>query len=150
MKRALLPNLLVVMYLLISGCATPYGNESVVGGFSVFPEAADKFRISLRSNAFTSLSQAENIVLLKAAEVTLDAGYERFLVTSNNLTTKPVGQSLFTQNPLMTGLLSVPVRPGGFIRIQLLNPGAKNFERGIDARAIHKRLRTALTTGPRL
>ncbi len=66
------------------GCATPYQSSGLCGGYSETQLAPDVFRISFRGNGYTSGERAQNLALLRAAEVTLDHGYKYFILVDES------------------------------------------------------------------
>jgi hypothetical protein len=66
------------MAVSVAGCATPYKPNGLMGGYSEVQLNADTFQVSVRGNAYTSNDRAQKIALLRAAELTLAAGAERF------------------------------------------------------------------------
>jgi hypothetical protein len=68
--------------LLLSGCATSYQAKSFTGGFSETRLAPDVIRIVFRGNGYTSRERSQDFALLRAAELSLEAGYSYFVVVS--------------------------------------------------------------------
>lgn len=60
------------------GCATPYQQSGYRGGFIETRLAPDIFAISSAGNSFTSPERVSDFALLRAAELTLNNGYNRF------------------------------------------------------------------------
>jgi hypothetical protein len=60
------------------GCATPYQQSGYRGGFTETRLAPDIFAISFAGNSFTSPERVSDFALLRAAELTLNNGYNRF------------------------------------------------------------------------
>jgi len=65
---------------LILACATPYQRLSLRGGYSDTILAKDVFRVAFRGNAYTSRERAQDLALLRAAELTLEHGFTWFAV----------------------------------------------------------------------
>ncbi|MDP2116333.1 MAG: hypothetical protein Q8J71_02930, partial [Brevundimonas sp.] len=92
--RVLKPVLLAATAALaLSACATatPYGPAGVDSrfGYSEQRVEADRFRISFAGNSVTSREQVEMALLLRAAEVTAQSGYDWF-ATVNRATDRDV------------------------------------------------------------
>ncbi len=92
--RLLKPVLLAtVAALALSACATatPYGPAGVNSryGYSEQRVDADRFRVSFAGNSVTSREQVEMALLLRAAEVTAENGYDWFS-TVNRATDRDV------------------------------------------------------------
>ncbi len=73
--------------LLLAACATstPYveAGDGSTFGFSEQRIEDDRYRISFRGNSLTDRETVENYLLFRAAEVTLEAGYDYFIVTED-------------------------------------------------------------------
>ncbi|MCW3797220.1 hypothetical protein OMW55_05280 [Sphingomonas sp. BN140010] len=73
--------------LLLSACATstpyqPLGSSHARGGYSDQRIDQDHYRVSFSGNDFTSRKEVENYLLLRAAQVTLQNGYDGFTLVS--------------------------------------------------------------------
>jgi len=66
--------------LVLSACATSYQADSWTGGFSETQVAPNAFRVSFRGNGFTSRNRAEEMTLLRSAELTLQSGFTHFVI----------------------------------------------------------------------
>lgn len=88
---------ILVGVFIVSGCATirslavgtpyqPY--NSVTGGYSETKLAPDVVRVVLRGNSSTSKERAQDIALLRAAELSLLAGFPYFTVLKEENETK--------------------------------------------------------------
>lgn len=74
---------LAVAVLLAVGlfaCATPYGREGAMGGYSEFPLGDDTYEITASGNAYTSESRVRAMVQYRAAEFALERGFDHFVV----------------------------------------------------------------------
>ncbi|MDP3802210.1 hypothetical protein [Brevundimonas sp.] len=92
--RFLKPALLAAMAALaLSACATatPYGPAGVDSryGYSEQRVDADRYRVSFAGNSVTSREQVEMALLLRAAEVTVENGFDWF-ATVNRATDRDV------------------------------------------------------------
>jgi hypothetical protein len=72
--------LAAVALLLLSACATPYQDMGFLGGVTATQITADTFQIAARGNGYTSADVIERYALRKAAETTVGAGYDLFLL----------------------------------------------------------------------
>ncbi len=81
---ARLPNAFVPvlsLLLILTGCAVPYSEVGDRGGHSTSPLGNDQFEVTYRSNSSGQPStRMRELVLLRAAEVTLEYGYTHFVV----------------------------------------------------------------------
>jgi len=78
----------VVSTLLLSGCATSYQSTGFTGGYSETKLAPDVVRVVFRGNGYTRKERAQDLALLRAAELSLAAGCPYFAVLSENSDTK--------------------------------------------------------------
>lgn len=71
--------------LLVSACATPYGpsSGSMTGGYSETMLQKDRYNVSFTGNAFITHEQAMNYLLYRCAEITLDNGFDYFVIVSS-------------------------------------------------------------------
>ena len=75
----------IAMLALLSACAssTPYQSaEDSRWGFSEQQIEGDRFRISFGGNAITDRETVESYLLYRAAELTLEQGYDYFLMVT--------------------------------------------------------------------
>lgn len=77
--------------VILAGCATPTPFEPATGsgyGFADQRIEENRYRISFRGNSLTTKEQVETALLLRAAEVTLENGYDHFVVVSDDTETE--------------------------------------------------------------
>lgn len=74
--------------ILLAACAsaTPYGPAAQGGGFGFSEQRIEqnRFRITFRGNSSTSRETVENSLLYRAAELTVQQGYDHFIVVEND------------------------------------------------------------------
>ncbi len=79
---------LVAGALILAACATatPYGPAEQGGGYGFSEQRieADRYRITFRGNSLTSRETVENSLLYRAAELTLQQGFDHFVVLEND------------------------------------------------------------------
>ena len=81
--RAAMAPIAAVLALAACATATPYqplGVGGVSGGFTEQRLAADRYRVTVVGNQFTSRARVENYLLFRAAELTLANGYDSFTI----------------------------------------------------------------------
>lgn len=82
----------LTMAALIAGCSpsTPLSFNQL-GDFSAYPLNQQTYRIAYTANDNISYSAAQNITLIKAAQTTIQNGYQYFIVlnNSNNIHRQP-------------------------------------------------------------
>jgi hypothetical protein len=71
---------LIVVAVVVCGCATAYQPESATGGFVETQLTEDVYRVTFGGNAYTSASQVEDYSLLRCAELTKQSGYSHFYI----------------------------------------------------------------------
>ena len=69
-----------VLVLLVAGCATPYQPTGLAGGFTETQIDTNVFRVTFKGNGFTSPERAEDMALLRSAELTLKHGFTHFAI----------------------------------------------------------------------
>lgn len=65
---------------LLAGCATPYQNDSLIGGASETALGATQYRVRFRGNAHTTPERAADYCLLRCAEIALREGFPYFAI----------------------------------------------------------------------
>ena len=80
---------LLTSALLVAACATPYGpsSGSFTGGYSESKLQKDRYNVSFEGNAWISEEQAMNYLLYRCAEITLDNGFDYFIIVSEESNT---------------------------------------------------------------
>jgi hypothetical protein len=127
---------IIALALSVSACATKYQSMGFTGGVAAEPVMTDVYRIVARGNGYTSSDRIQDYALLKAAETTLAAGGNYFIIVNENnrtqvmtgqtpatMQTNVFGHTAFTTyNP---GITYNVVKPGEalMIRVLRLRPG---------------------------
>jgi hypothetical protein len=70
----------ISLAVLLGGCATAYQPEGFSGGFSETQLDTNIFRVSFRGNGYTRAERAEELALLRSAELTLKNGFTHFAI----------------------------------------------------------------------
>ena len=82
--------LFLIASLALAACtsATPYQAVNKKGeGFSEFQLEQNKYRVVFSGNTQTPITTVENYLLYRAAEVTLDKGFDYFIVSDEDVNT---------------------------------------------------------------
>ena len=62
----------------LSACATSYQRDGVTGGFSETQLDENVWKVTFRGNGYTRGQRAEDLALLRCAELTVEKGYTHF------------------------------------------------------------------------
>ena len=121
----------VAIALLLVGCATKYQDMGFTGGVAAEPVMTDVYRIVARGNGYTSPDRVQDFTLMKAAETTIAAGGNYFVVLSEAdrtavaagqtpgfVSTNVVGHTAFTT--VTPGTSYNIVKPGEATMIRVL------------------------------
>jgi|GEM_PF-2382600 hypothetical protein len=92
---------LLFFAMILPGCSTGYGPAGEFGGFdhggyTDTRENANTAVVTFRGNSNTPASQVHNYLLYRCAQVTLEDGYDYFIVTST--TFSPVNVNVATRD----------------------------------------------------
>ena len=94
----------VLLLTIGGGCATKYQEMGFTGGVTAEPVMTDVFRIVARGNGYTSVDRVQDFALLKAAETTIAAGGNYFVVVNEADRTNVVsGQTPATMQTSVVG-----------------------------------------------
>lgn len=135
--------------LLCAGCATKYQPEGLTGGYSELQLSQDTYRISVAGNGYTSTRRAEEIALLRAAELTLEKGFERFIVGSGGVRQEYAGRTdvqatRVGNSVIVTGGDDIH-KPSGTIVIRFVAKADPAFPAAMDAKLIQSQLKPKLS-----
>ena len=89
--RGVLGVALAATLLAVGGCATstPYqplsASSAVSGGYTDQQTGAGRFRVTFAGNTLTSREQVESYLLYRAAELTVQQGYDWFVVVDREM-----------------------------------------------------------------
>ncbi len=76
--------LFLIYIIIFVGCATPYQQSGLLGGFKEIRLSDNSFRVTFNGNAQTSSDVASNYCLLRCAELCLENGFKYFVLISEN------------------------------------------------------------------
>jgi hypothetical protein len=83
---------LVVVAALISGCATGYNAKGLTGGYSDVQIDENTYRVSYSGNKFTDPSKLESLLIYRAADLTVQKGFDWFTLRDKSSEGKWSGQ----------------------------------------------------------
>lgn len=124
--------ILALAVFVLAGCSTPYQEMGFSGGVSAQQMTSNTFRISGRGNGYTSSTDVQDYVMLKAAETTVRNGATHFLVIdaadasgTSQIVTGGTSRTTFTGNVATTNY-NPPVvhnvfKPGQDAYIRVIN-----------------------------
>jgi hypothetical protein len=72
--------LLAFISFLIISCATTYQSNSLTGGYSEMRLGENMFKVSFKGNGYTHAQRAEDLCLLRCAELTVNNGFRYFVI----------------------------------------------------------------------
>jgi len=158
----------VLFVLLLTGCATSYGRIGMFGGVVSAKMEKDVHIVAVSGNSYTSLQRVQQMGLLKSAEITLENGYQYFLMVADDPKAKEAHEqgklreyalaagtsassqvSTLKQQParrLYHNGLSIPIgaKSGGSFVVVMLKAGHPKAKRAISAKRIVAELRPIL------
>lgn len=73
----------LILFALLSGCATTYQPSSFSGGFSETRLGEDTFQVSFRGNGYTRPERASDFCLLRSSELALQNGFRYFIIVDS-------------------------------------------------------------------
>ncbi len=95
---------LIIIALVLSGCATSYQIDGFTGGQKPKWRSADVLEIEASGNGYTSSSKLERMTLLRAAETAIEANYRYFIEIDSEDTSRETTINLpATQTTNVTG-----------------------------------------------
>jgi hypothetical protein len=72
--------LLVCILAFVTACATPYQPKGFTGGYSQVQLDNTSVRVEFKGNGYTSRERVEAFVLYRCAELTIERGYDYFVL----------------------------------------------------------------------
>lgn len=81
-----------VLAVALVACATPYQPNGLAGGFTDTRLGENTFRVSFQGNGFTRAEDAQQMLLLRCAEVAEAAGFRYFVQASSESSIQKVTQ----------------------------------------------------------
>ncbi len=72
----------ICLVLTLTACATPYGKYGLLGGYTDSRIDENTFSISVDTNGFTSQQTTSMQALYRAAELTVENGFDFFIIAS--------------------------------------------------------------------
>ena len=140
---------IAALIALSTSCATKYQPQGFTGGYDDVQLSADTFQITAKGNGYTSPERAQQMALLRACDLTLRAGYDRFVVGSGDTQQRVAGMTATTATFIgntTTINPSMPImKPTGSLVIRAVKAGNPAYAGAYDANLIASQLRPRLT-----
>lgn len=115
---------IVILPFLLTACATTYQPKGLSGGYSEIQLDPTTARITFEGNGYSSRSTVEAYLIYRAAEVTIERGFDWFLVNERE------GETEWHQQYGKTGIISTAI-------IKMYhNPRPADILRSYDAQSI--------------
>lgn len=76
------------LFAILSACVTTYQPVGFTGGFSETQLGENVWRVTFHGNGYTREERAEDLALLRSADLTLEKGYTHFALASSRSNTK--------------------------------------------------------------
>jgi hypothetical protein len=84
---------LLMVPLVLTGCATSYQKSGFTGGFSETQLGEDLFQVSFRGNGYTGHERATDFTLLRSADIAIAHGFKYFTIVDSE---KSSSESTYT------------------------------------------------------
>jgi hypothetical protein len=81
-KLTIIPQLIFIS--VITGCATAYQMDGFSGGFEETQLSSNAWKINFAGNGYTSQSRSEGFTLLRSADITMQNGFNYFIIVGSN------------------------------------------------------------------
>ena len=83
-KLALRVEFGVICAAFLVGCATSYGPMGLAGGYEDAKVQDDTYNVTFSGNGFTSPVTAKNYLMYRCAEITVQNGYDFFVIVAGD------------------------------------------------------------------
>ena len=115
----------LALILALAGCATPYQEMGFLGGVEANRISEDTIQVIARGNGYTDSATIQRYALRKAAEATVSAGYDLFVIASVQDSTTTGHQSFGTIQRANSGFFSNStswdiLKPGQTVLVRML------------------------------
>lgn len=87
----------------LTGCMTAYQPDGLTGGYSETQVAENVWKVSFKGNGYTRRERAEDMALLRSAELTLQQGYSYFAFADSNSRVETMGGMVTPVTTTTTG-----------------------------------------------
>jgi hypothetical protein len=137
MKRL---GIVLAAMLLLAGCQTKYQETGLTGGYKDKQLGPDRYQVSAHGNGYTSEARIVDIMLLRAADMTLQKGYASFIIEDQKMGMKTTYGA--------TGAMVVPIDwPAGSLTFRMLKAGDPGAAGARDAAQVKASLTAKIPKG---
>jgi hypothetical protein len=88
----------LALTIILSACATAYQPQGLSGGFTETQLDTNVFKVSFRGNGYTRAEKAEDLALLRSAELTLKKGFTHFVIVDSQYRERNGSYTIPTQS----------------------------------------------------
>lgn len=119
----------VLSVIVLCACATPYAHEGLTGGYSEDELEPGIWRVQFFGNGYTNRETVQTFWLYRAAELTLQKGFDGFEIIS------PIQM---ISAPTVSGGQTVRLIPAAAVFVPLYSPGIAKPDMIADIRVLKK------------
>jgi len=94
--------LLAIVLVSLAACATPYGKYGALGGYTDSRIDENTFTISVDTNGFTSQQTTSMHAMYRAAELTVENGFDFFVIANTANDSKSMAMTMPTSSTSTT------------------------------------------------
>ncbi len=108
--------LLIISFILIISCSTPYQPKGMLGGYSEEKILDDLYRVEFEGNQHSKPHKIQNYLLYRCAELTQEMGFDYFAIITDErhfkeLNVSPSRDASYNWSTTMSGGMRVAVTP---------------------------------------
>lgn len=129
--------LLLLLLAASVGCTTGYQKNGFNGGYNEERLGPDRYRISVIASGVTTAERAEQIMMLRAAELARQNGFQKFVVEAREMTFQH-------RTGYAAGVVINASLPTGYLVVRLLKANDPRANGAHDAASVEARLRPLL------
>ena len=127
--------LILAVAVLLSGCATPYKPDGLMGGFSERQLGQDVFVVSFQGNGYTRDQRARDFLLLRCAEVTLSHGGKYFRLVGSGSDSRDGAMLMANGNTAFIAPIHFPSQ-SATIQLRTDSEGPQDFDAAIVSKSM--------------
>ena len=135
----------IVLAAMLAGCATRYQPAGLTGGYNDVRLNDTTYKVHVDGNGYTSNDRSSQLTLLRAADLTLQSGYDHFLVVSGGTQSSVIGNTPIVANKVgntvfMSGGDDIEA-PRSDMVIRMVKVGDPAFLGAVDAKMVYEQLK---------